>query len=66
MNRFHCCATCQHYELSKADGKRVSRCARLGFTTDPKYQFNCWNPKQNVRRLMEQEGLTAPGDALTP
>lgn len=55
MSRFHCCATCQHYAVEKTDGKRVTKCARLGFDTHPAHQFNCWNPKDNVRKLMAQE-----------
>ncbi|TCP54484.1 hypothetical protein EV586_104102 [Tumebacillus sp. BK434] len=55
MNRFHCCATCQHYSIVEEAGKRKSKCARLGFDTQPKYQFDCWNPKENVQKLMEKE-----------
>ncbi|ASS74679.1 hypothetical protein CIG75_06635 [Tumebacillus algifaecis] len=60
MNRFHCCATCQHYAVNKVAGRSISKCARLGFDTNPKYQFDCWNPKPNVKKLMEKEKGFSP------
>lgn len=32
------------------------RCGRLGFETKTTYQFDCWNPKEQVRKLMAQDG----------
>ncbi|MGZ4123847.1 MAG: hypothetical protein ACXVOI_11675 [Tumebacillaceae bacterium] len=56
MSRFHCCATCEHYRAEKTPAGLQTKCSRLGFATHPKYQFNCWSPKANVRKLMEKEG----------
>ncbi|MFK3961314.1 hypothetical protein [Guptibacillus hwajinpoensis] len=53
-SRFHCCATCIHFKVVKAE-KTSYRCARLGFETKPTYQFNCWEPKEVVKRKMEKE-----------
>ncbi|SDI28487.1 hypothetical protein [Alteribacillus bidgolensis] len=56
MNRYHCCATCKWYEVRKTKGEKVTyHCIRLGYETHPKYQFNCWDPKEKVRKRMEQE-----------
>jgi hypothetical protein len=55
MSRYHCCATCQHYRVEKTASGHASKCSRLGFATEPKYQFNCWDPKEQVRKLMEKE-----------
>ncbi|HEU4965300.1 MAG TPA: hypothetical protein VFV52_15835 [Bacilli bacterium] len=54
MNRFHCCATCRHFAQEKGQQGMRYFCSRLGFDTMPNYQFNCWNPKDNVRKLMEK------------
>ncbi|TYS66628.1 hypothetical protein [Bacillus infantis] len=51
---FHACATCIHFQAERAGGKMEYRCRRLGFDTLPYYQFNCWDPKENVRKLMEK------------
>lgn len=53
MKNFHCCATCIHFSVKK-DKKTVHFCERLGFETKSTYQFNCWNPKENVKRLIEK------------
>ncbi len=29
-------------------------CGRLGYETQPHYQFQCWTPKEHVQRLMEK------------
>ncbi|WP_317987116.1 hypothetical protein [Sutcliffiella rhizosphaerae] len=54
-NRFHACATCQHYEVVKSQERTRYHCSRLGYDTRPHYQFNCWQPKENVLKLMEKE-----------
>ncbi|WP_180954167.1 hypothetical protein [Bacillus sp. M6-12] len=54
MNPFHCCASCAHYRVVKEAGKKAFLCSRLGFETMPKYQFNCWAPKESTKRLMEK------------
>ncbi|WP_228027626.1 hypothetical protein [Bacillus fonticola] len=54
-NRFHCCATCVHFLSQRHNGKMKYECKRLGYDTSPKYTFNCWEPKEQVKRLMEKE-----------
>jgi len=54
--QYHCCATCVHFRVEKGQEKNtVYRCSRLGYETQPAYQFNCWKPKDHVRLLMEKE-----------
>ncbi|AMA73919.1 MULTISPECIES: hypothetical protein [Aneurinibacillus] len=54
--KYHCCATCRHFQVVKQPGQKTSyRCARLGYETRPVYQFNCWNPKEIVSERMKQE-----------
>ncbi|WP_419878918.1 hypothetical protein [Brevibacillus centrosporus] len=52
-NPYHCCATCQHFRVEKTTGKVSYRCSRLTYETRPEYQFQCWSPKENVKRLMD-------------
>ena len=52
---YHCCATCIHFLAKKEDGQMTYLCERLDFHTKTHYQFNCWIPKENVRRLMQKE-----------
>ncbi|MGP4079700.1 hypothetical protein ACTWQL_07255 [Pseudalkalibacillus sp. R45] len=54
-SRFHCCATCTHFEVQKGDDGVRYFCIRLGYETKPDYRFNCWTPKENVQKLMEKE-----------
>ncbi|MGE7215220.1 hypothetical protein [Priestia koreensis] len=55
MNRYHCCATCQHFKAEKtADGMNYF-CTRLQYETKPTYQFTCWDPKEHVRKLIQKE-----------
>ncbi|OZM57467.1 hypothetical protein CIB95_08415 [Lottiidibacillus patelloidae] len=51
---FHCCATCQHFVVVKENRKTSYYCSRLKYETKPKYQFSCWNPKEQVVSLMEK------------
>ncbi|GLY09748.1 hypothetical protein Bbad01_09640 [Bacillus badius] len=30
-------------------------CARLQYETKPAYQFNCWNPKDQVVKLLKKK-----------
>ncbi|MBS4177445.1 hypothetical protein [Lederbergia citrea] len=55
MKNYQCCATCIHFSAEKKLGEMIYRCERLGFTTKTHYQFNCWVPKEKVRKLMEKE-----------
>jgi hypothetical protein len=54
-DRFHCCATCIHFRVEKEAEKTRYRCARLSYETRPDYRFNCWSPKEQVRRLMNKQ-----------
>nr|WP_097159857.1 hypothetical protein [Bacillus oleivorans] len=54
MKDFHCCATCVHFQAIKASGKMVYKCKRLGFETKTHYKFNCWTPKEKIKKLMEK------------
>lgn len=57
MDRFHCCATCKHFRVEK-NSKTTYSCSRLGYETNPKYKFNCWDPKENVKELMKKSKKT--------
>lgn len=56
MKQYHCCATCKHFVAEKASQGMNYRCGRLGFATKTTYRFDCWNPKERVRKLMAQDG----------
>ncbi|MGO0061958.1 hypothetical protein ACTID9_18330 [Brevibacillus fluminis] len=61
--RYHCCATCQHFEVIKEAGiKTTYRCQRLGYQTQPSYQFNCWSPKASVAAKIERERQASEAD----
>lgn len=55
MKNYHCCATCIHFSAQKKDRKMQYRCVRLGYPTKTHYQFNCWVPKEQVRKLIEKD-----------
>ena len=57
MKDFHCCATCIDFSSEKATKGMYYKCKRLGFQTEPSHKFNCWNPKENIRKLMEKQTL---------
>ena len=54
MREYHCCATCTHYEIRR-DMAEKFYCSRLGFATSPKYQFNCWVPKDDIQERIKKE-----------
>ncbi|MEM1501976.1 hypothetical protein RG959_01015 [Domibacillus sp. 8LH] len=54
-SRFHACATCRHFEALREPGGMKYTCSRLGFETKPDYRFNCWDPKEHVKKLMKKE-----------
>ncbi|KAB2338258.1 hypothetical protein F7731_01450 [Cytobacillus depressus] len=54
IQAFHACATCIHFEASKCEKGMTYRCKRLGYETKPNYQFQCWTPKEHVKKLMEK------------
>lgn len=55
MKDYHCCAACQHFKAERKQQGMIYTCSRLGYETKPNYKFNCWNPKENIKRLMEKE-----------
>nr|WP_082129759.1 hypothetical protein [Aneurinibacillus tyrosinisolvens] len=55
MKEFHCCATCKNFTVEKNDRGINYFCKRLGYNTNPNYRFDCWDPKENVSRLMEKQ-----------
>lgn len=55
MRNFHCCATCINFNVDKnKEGIRYF-CKRLGFETKSNYVFDCWEPKENVKKLIEKQ-----------
>lgn len=61
-NRYHVCATCVNYKIEKKDAIMNYYCGRLGFETNPKYQFQCWTPKEQVRKLMDKRDQFQKGN----
>lgn len=55
MKDYHCCATCIHLTITKTTNGTKYFCSRLGFETKTSYQFNCWEPKDHIKKLMEKE-----------
>lgn len=51
---FHCCATCSHFKVEKTNQKIAYYCSRLGFETKTHYKFDCWNPRENIKKLMNK------------
>jgi hypothetical protein len=54
-NRFHACATCVNFQAEKREGKMNYHCRRLGYETKSHYQFACWDPKEQVKKLMAKK-----------
>lgn len=42
-----------NFAAERKNGIMTYRCVRLGYETKPKYQFNCWEPKPHILKLME-------------
>ncbi|MGE8204264.1 hypothetical protein ACQKP0_06830 [Heyndrickxia sp. NPDC080065] len=55
QNRFHACATCIHFLAEKTEQGMSYYCQRLGYQTKPNYTFNCWNPKEHIKKLIDKE-----------
>jgi hypothetical protein len=55
MKDFHCCATCENFRVVKENKKISYSCSRLGFDTKPNYKFNCWVPKEQVKKLINKK-----------
>lgn len=54
-SRYHCCATCRHFSAEKKDKQMQYKCIRLGFNTRPEYKFDCWDPRKDIQRKMNQQ-----------
>lgn len=54
VNAFHVCATCVNFLAVKNENRMRYFCERLGYETMPNYKFNCWEPKDHVKRLIEK------------
>ncbi|WP_449622284.1 hypothetical protein [Robertmurraya sp. Marseille-Q9965] len=51
---FQFCASCIHFRAKREHRGMKYHCSRLGYETKPSYQFDCWSPKETVRKLMEK------------
>ncbi|MCF6137258.1 hypothetical protein L2716_05895 [Alkalihalobacillus berkeleyi] len=54
-SRFHCCATCTHFQTNKTQQGMTYFCSRLRYETKPDYRFNCWEPKEHIVKLIKKE-----------
>ncbi|PLR77208.1 hypothetical protein CU633_11725 [Bacillus sp. V3-13] len=54
---FHACATCIHFQAARTSKKMNYLCRRLGYETRPDYRFNCWTPKEHVKKLIEKREM---------
>jgi hypothetical protein len=55
-SKFHACATCKHFSAERIEGSINYHCIRLGYETNPKYRFSCWDPRPHIVNLMKKEG----------
>ncbi|MFC0189620.1 hypothetical protein ACFFJY_15045 [Fictibacillus aquaticus] len=55
MTDFHCCATCVNFLAQKTPAGMRYYCVRLKYETKPQYKFNCWEPKDQVKQLMNKK-----------
>lgn len=56
-NQYHACATCVNFVPTRKDKGMVYFCSRLGYETNTDYVFNCWEPKENIIKLIKKQGL---------
>lgn len=57
MKDFHCCATCRHFKAEKKPEGMLYVCGRLGFETKTNYKFNCWSPRENIKKIIEDRNI---------
>nr|WP_246483962.1 hypothetical protein [Heyndrickxia vini] len=55
QNRFHACATCIHFSAVRIEQGMKYTCRRLGYDTKPHYTFDCWSPKEHIKKLIAKE-----------
>jgi hypothetical protein len=53
-SKYHCCATCRHFSAEKTEEGMQYKCIRLGYNTRPEYQFNCWEPRDDIKRKINK------------
>jgi hypothetical protein len=53
MKDFKCCATCENFIILKDNRTVKYFCGRLNFETKPKYKFDCWDPKDNIKKMLK-------------
>lgn len=51
---YHCCATCQHFQIKKQQNYLKYYCSRLGFETKTHYKFDCWSPRADIEIKMNK------------
>ncbi|MTH52104.1 hypothetical protein GKZ89_01705 [Bacillus mangrovi] len=58
MKAYRCCAACVHFRSAKnsSGAGMIYTCSRLGYETRPEYSFQCWEPKEQVKKLMKKRG----------
>ncbi|PGY08497.1 hypothetical protein COE25_21280 [Bacillus sp. AFS031507] len=61
MKDFHCCATCRHFKVEKKPEGMHYFCSRLGFETKTNYQFNCWSPRENIKKIIDNVNKVRKG-----
>lgn len=52
MKDYHCCATCKNFKIEKKTTGITYRCSRLGYETKTHYKFNCWEPKEHIKKMV--------------
>ncbi|WP_462409679.1 hypothetical protein [Neobacillus sp. Marseille-QA0830] len=50
MKNYHCCATCKNFQAERKNGQMVYLCSRLGYQTKTTYKFNCWDPRDDIKK----------------
>ena len=53
VEHYHHCASCRHFGFRQEGEKNIPFCTRLGYDTKPKFQFDCWDPKERVRKQLQ-------------
>jgi hypothetical protein len=55
MKNFQCCATCRYFRSEKKEAGIKYFCSRLGYETKTNYQFNCWNPREDIKKRINED-----------
>ncbi|MCA1030440.1 hypothetical protein LCL95_05220 [Bacillus timonensis] len=62
IGKFQVCATCFHFSAKKYPAGMSYSCTRLGYVTKPDYVFNCWVPRDHVKKLIIKRIRPNEGD----